>query len=127
MHALSLTLDSITCHGTSETRGGGDDVYIIFQVDAGFPIRYPGIGKHHSMTDNDNKNATWNINKTLHFERDLLITLYDQDPNYINALSEYLVSHDYQPNFTSGAITLTNPNGAKYTLNVTRNSTGQEG
>jgi hypothetical protein len=110
---ITLTLSSITCNGASENH---DEVFIVWQPDASFPHRFPvEIGDSQSMNSGD----TWPVNQTMSFTRDLLITLYDHDESESDRRSDYLVSYDYTPADLPSSVTLQNPNGANYTLNIT--------
>jgi hypothetical protein len=110
---ITLTLNSITCNGTSEDH---DEVFIVWQPDATFPHRFPvQIGEGHSMGSGD----TWPVNQTMSFTRDVLITLYDHDESATDRRSDYLVSYDYTPADLPSSVTLRNTNGADYTLNIT--------
>ncbi|HEX6084024.1 MAG TPA: hypothetical protein VF266_05835 [Thermoanaerobaculia bacterium] len=114
MSSITVTLDSITCHGVSEG-SHHDEVYVVYQPDAGFPHRIPRNPlNHQSMQGGD----VWTIGQSMTFTRDLLITLYDQDESFLPALSDYLVSWDYTADAIPQTVSLTNPNGASYTLSV---------
>lgn len=115
MSKHSIQINSIYCGGTSES--GHDEVYLLCQADAGFPIHIPsGINTANSMAKGD----TWTLdNLILNFEYEVLVTLWDLDLNYDPNLATYLQSHDFQPGSGSSSIQLTNRNGAKYTINYT--------
>ncbi len=116
MGTTAFTLNQITCGGTSES--GHDEVIILYQSDAGIAHLFPAGRDAHSMDDGSDK--TWsNINLRLEFENDCLVTLYDQDSSLDPKLADYLVSYDYTPDSLPTNVTLSNPNGAKYTLNIT--------
>jgi hypothetical protein len=114
MRSITVTLDSITCNGASEGNHH-DEVYVVYQADAGFPHRIPRNPlHHHSMLGGD----VWTVGQTMTFTRDLMITLYDQDLSFLPALSDYLVSWDYTADSVPPTVSISNPNGANYTLNV---------
>lgn len=116
MGSTAFTLNQITCGGTSES--GHDEVIILWQSDAGMGHLFPAGRNAHSMDDGGDK--TWsNIGLDLEFENDCLVTLYDQDSSLDPKLADYLVSYDYQPDSMPSSVTLSNPNGAKYTLSIT--------
>jgi hypothetical protein len=115
MGNASVTLNQITCQGTSES--GHDEVMILYQSDAGMAHLFPAGRQAHSMDDGSDK--TWsNINLKLEFVNDCLVTLYDQDSSLDPKLADYLVSYDYTPDSIPASVTLSNPNGAKYTLTI---------
>lgn len=117
MSSITVTLDSITCHGVSEGNHH-DEVYVVYQPDAGFALHIPFNPLHHqSMAPGD----VWTIGQSMTFTRDLLITLYDQDESLLPALSDYLVSWDYTADAIPQTVTVSNPNGASYTLSVSVN------
>lgn len=117
MRSISVTLDSITCNGVSEGNHH-DEVYVVYQADAGLPHRIPiNPLDHHSMLGGD----VWSVGQTMSFTRDLLITLYDQDESFLPALSDYLISWDYTADAIPQTMTVSNPNGASYTLSVSVN------
>ncbi len=114
---ISITLDSVKCVSTS---GGptSDEVYVVYQPDAGVPRQFPSRPQSpHSMDDGD----TWNIGQVMTFNRDLLVTLYDHDTSVTDVRSDYLVSFDYTPNSLPTSKTISNNDGASYTLNITVN------
>ena len=114
MNKHSITITSITCHGTSES--GHDEVYLICQSDAGLPIRIPAsINTNHPMEKGD----TWSINQTLNYDYEVLVTLWDEDLSYDPNLATYLQSIDFVAGtlgLGSGVIQLTNRNGANYSV-----------
>ena len=116
MSTISVTLQSIVCHGTSEN---SDEIYVVYQADAGLPRRIPtGSLEHHDIS----AGQTWTLNHVITYSRDLLITIYDQDPSKLPALSDYLVSKDYTQTSIPPSVTLSNDNGANYTINVAVNA-----
>lgn len=113
MGSTTFTLTQIACGGTSES--GHDEVMILYQSDAGMAHLYPAGRAAHSM----DKGSTWsNINLTMTFENDCLVTLYDQDSGLDPKLADYLVSYDYTPDSLPSSVTISNPSGAKYTLSI---------
>ncbi|MEA2488287.1 MAG: hypothetical protein QOH21_79 [Acidobacteriota bacterium] len=113
MGTTAFTLNEIDCGGTSES--GHDEIMILYQSDAGMAHLFPAGRDAHSMAKGD----TWtNINLRMEFGNDCLVTLYDQDSSLDPKLADYLVSNDYTPDSMPSTITLSNPNGAKYTLKI---------
>ncbi len=113
MGTTTFTLNTITCGGTSES--GHDEVMILYQSDAGMAHLFPAGRDAHSMAKGD----TWSsVNLTMTFENDCLVSLYDQDSSLDPKLADYLVSYDYTPDSLPSSVTLSNPNGAKYTLSI---------
>ena len=113
MGTTAFTLNTISCQGTSES--GHDEVMILYQADAGIAHLFPAGRDAHSM----DSGSTWsNINLRMEFENDCLISLYDQDSSLDPKLADYLVSYDYTPDSMPSSVTLSNPNGAKYTLSI---------
>lgn len=113
----TITLTSIVCNHPSEDVDG-DEVYVIYQADAGVPYRIPGRrdGIHQMQA-----HQSWTINQAMTFSRDLLITLYDQDFKYMPSWADYLCSWDYTPDALPPSVTLSNADGANYTINITVN------
>lgn len=118
MSKHSVQITKITCQGTSEV--GHDEVYLVCQADAGIPLRYPAhLADSVSMSSSDN---TWNLNSPdliLHFNYEVLVTLWDCDISYLPTFATFLQCHDFEPGSGSGTISLSNPDGAKYTLYYT--------
>lgn len=113
MGNTAFTLTQISCNGTSES--GHDEIMILYQSDAGMAHLFPAGRQAHSM----DSGSTWsNINLRMEFVNDCLVTLYDQDSSLDPKLADYLVSYDYTPDSMPSSVTLTNPNGAKYTLTI---------
>lgn len=113
MGSTAFTLTQISCSGTSES--GHDEVMILYQSDAGMAHLFPA-GRDAVSMDNG---STWsNINLRMEFTNDCLVTLYDQDSSLDPKLADYLVSYDYTPDSMPSSVTLSNPNGAKYTLTI---------
>ena len=112
-----VTLNSIKCNATSEA--GHDELYLICQADARLFFRYPA-----ALADSIQMGpgSTWSLNLPLTFTHEVLVTLWDCDVSYIPSLSTYLQSHDFEPGSGSDSITLTNPDGASYTISYTYNS-----
>lgn len=113
MGTTAFTLTQITCGGTSES--GHDEIMILYQSDAGIPALFPEGRDAHSMEKDD----VWSsIDLDMKFVNDCLVTLYDQDSSLDPKLADYLVSYDYTPDSMPSSVTLSNPNGAKYTLTI---------
>lgn len=113
MGTTAFTLTQITCGGTSES--GHDEVMILYQADAGIAHLFPAGRAAQSMT---NGNVWSNINLPMTFENDCLVSLYDQDSSLDPKLADYLISYDYTPDSMPSSVTISNPNGAKYTLTI---------
>jgi hypothetical protein len=130
-----LKIVSITCNSPSENVGSNDfndEVFLICQSDAGHAQRYPpyseklehpyeDISLVNSMTTGD----IWTLTDpelVLEFEYEVLVTLWDRDSTRVPKYDTYLQSNDYQAGttFTTSldqqSVTLTNPNGASYTI-----------
>ena len=116
MARTSITLTKIVCNATHR---GTDDVYVVYQPDCGFPVRVP-----HGWENNISMDAgtSWNINVTMEFENDVLVTLYDADINLDPFSSDFIVCYDYTPANLPSSTTVSNLEGAKYTLYATKNS-----
>jgi hypothetical protein len=113
MGNTAFTLTQITCGDTSES--GHDEVMILYQSDAGIAHLFPA-GRDATSMD---KGSSWtDVNLRMAFENDCLVTLYDQDSTLDPKLADYLVSYDYTPDSMPSSVTLSNPNGAKYTLTI---------
>jgi hypothetical protein len=130
MQSIIITLDEIVCTRTSDGGITDDEIYVIYQADAGHPFRIPrrgnGVQPMNSSgstgpSDPTQTRQTWQIGHRMKFSRDLLITLYDEDIKFDPAFSDYLVSQDYTPDYLPVSISLTNANGAAYTLKITVN------
>lgn len=118
---ISITLDSVKCEATSAGKTS-DEVYLVYQADAGVPFQLPMRPQPPHSMNTDKDHNTWNIGQTMRFNRDLLITLYDHDTAVTDNRSDYLVSFDYTPSNLPTSTTLSNNDGARYTLNITVNS-----
>ncbi|ROZ69015.1 hypothetical protein [Ramlibacter sp. WS9] len=115
---ISITLDSVTCVATS-AGPTADEVYIVYQADAGIPRHVPRrFTAPHSMGNGE----TWNVGQEMEFNRDLLVTLYDHDESLTDTRSDFLVSYDYTPDSLPGSVTVSNNDGAQYTLKITVNN-----
>ena len=124
MSKHSIQITSIECGGASESDiTNGDEVYLMCQADAGYPIRIPaGINAANNMKKGD----TWTFDEEvliLNFEWEILVTIWDHDLDDDPNLATYLQSHDFEPRksseATTGSIQLTNHNGADYTIHYT--------
>jgi hypothetical protein len=117
---IKLQILKITCNSPSES--GHDEVYLICQADAGIPIRYPAEPPgYNSMTTGN----VWTLDDpdlVLHFQNEVLVTLWDSDVSFVPSLATYLLSNDYQAGSTRTTdtdpqtVTLVNPDGASYTI-----------
>lgn len=114
-HSIQIT----KIHCTHNSEAGNDEVYLVCQADAKFPIRYPAQpAQAHSMGDGED----WELTDPpliLNFEYEVLVTLWDQDLSYDPNLATYLQSHDFRPGSGSGSIALSNRNDAEYTIYYT--------
>ena len=119
----SIKITSIQCYGTSEA--GNDEVYIYYQADAGLPVRYPTTSYQRMSTSADSSDdvvQTWNIDLVLDFDNEVLVTLWDQDLEGDNNVSEFLVNCDYTSSNPPASYNMKNHNGANYTLNAVSNA-----
>jgi hypothetical protein len=122
---FSIMISSIACYGTSDFAGDNDEVYILYQADAGLPVRYPAVYYQRMNTTADPNSdpkktvlQTWDVGLQLDFDYEVLVTLWDQDVKGVNSASEFLINVDY----ASGAASTTNMvnnNGANYTITAT--------
>jgi len=124
----SLTIDSITCNGTGGS-DGDDEVFIVYQVDAGLPVRHPVRGNQKMNTkDKGDTVKTWAPGLTIAFDHEVLVTLLDQDTLFKKSKSErdgpdFLVNVEYRADDAFPASTaMSNNNGAKYAIAATQNS-----
>lgn len=112
-----IQINSIKCNSTSET--GHDEVYIVYQADAGIPIRYPLVPGYNAMEKGD----TWDLTLELSFDHEVLVTLWDQDISYLSRYSDFLINCDFTVAAFNGQSTLSynmiNNNGANYTIAAT--------
>ncbi len=118
---ISVTLQSVVCNGASEGSDGirSDDIYVIWQADGGVPHRYPAATlATQPMQDGD----TWNINQVMTFSRDLQVTIYDQDAARMPTFSDYLVSWGFTNIDIAPSSTMSNYNGASYTIRMAVNA-----
>jgi len=122
MGTISVTLQSIVCNSVSE--GNQDEIYVICQSDAGLPRRFPDNQPfaHKDMSSGQ----TWDINETIEYSRDLLITVYDADPPEPPEFSDYLISCDYTLINIPPHFTMSNADGANYTINLAVNAAVSE-
>jgi hypothetical protein len=112
----SIRITEIECFGTSE--GGHDEVFMIVQADGGAPIRFPA-SEPWSMSPTDNSVVYPNF--PIDFDYEALVMLYDQDTPYDNNDAEFLINRDYTSD-AGQSYTMSNNNGAKYTITVQTNS-----
>jgi hypothetical protein len=116
-HTVEIT--KITCQGTSDLGDYNDEVVIIYQADAGVPLRYPIEQTYQRMnTSADPSNdvvSTWYPNLTLDFDYDALVTLWDHD-DPIPSSSDYLISVDFWSDHLPTTWQMSNNNGANYTI-----------
>jgi|GEM_PF-2653626 len=113
LHSIQIT--SVSCQEASEFTT--DELFLVCQADGLLPWRIPAkINESHHMQ----KGNTWNLdNLVLHFQFEVLVTLWDHDLNYDPNLLTYLQSTDFEPGTGSGSRQLKNWNGAIYTVNYT--------
>lgn len=117
MAKTSITITTITCNKTT----GTDDVYVIWQPDCGFPVRVPQ-GWENNVSMNANLPA-WDINLTMEFDDDVLVTLYDADINLDPFSSDFIGCYDFTPlNVPTSASVTNQAKDTSYTLTVRRNS-----
>lgn len=116
----SIELTSIVCNGTSDEGKSNDEVFMIYQADAGVPVRYPAAKNQPMNTQSDTSKDilhVWYVNLVLNFDYEVLVTLWDDDPGS-NSHSEFLVNYDYTSASPPASVTMSNHNGANYTLNA---------
>lgn len=115
MHRVQI--NSIKCNSTSES--GHDEVYIIWQADAGIPVRYPLVPGYQAMAAGD----VWDVGIELPFDYEALVTLWDQDVSYLSRYSDFLINCDFTVGAFNGSsemsYNMVNNNGADYTINAT--------
>lgn len=119
----SIKITSIACNGTSED--GNDEVYIIYQADAGLPVRYPATSYQRMNTTADSANDVvqrWYFTLELDFDYEVLVTLWDQDLVGANNVSTFLINHDYTAGTPPASVSMSNNNGANYTIYAEPNS-----
>ncbi len=115
----SIRITSIACHGTSDFGGANDEVYVIYQADAGVPVRYPPASYQRMNTTADpGKDVvqTWDMNLQLDFDYEVLVTLWDQDTSWNPNNSEFLINADYTSSTPPSSYSMSNNNGASYTI-----------
>ncbi len=119
----TVTVTKITCQGTSDGINANDEVVIIYQADAGIPMRWTDGQKYQRMntTSDSDKDvvSTWTTNLSLDFDHEVLVTLWDHDTPDPNN-SEYLISIDYRQGYVPSSYQMSNHNGAKYTIYATQ-------
>jgi hypothetical protein len=123
----SVTIDSISCKGTGGS-DGDDEVFILYQVDAGMPVRHPVRGNQKMNKSADSKNnvvQTWKPGLTLNFDHEVLVTLLDQDTLFKKSGSDFdgpdfLVNVEYRADYFSASYEMTNNNGAHYVIDATK-------
>ena len=116
----SIKITSIQCHGTNDTGGFNDEVYIIYQSDAGLPIRFPLFGSQNMNTSADSGSNTvqqWNVDLVLDFDQEVLVTLWDSDEGTAKR-SDFLINCDYDSGNPPASFHMQNNNGADYTINA---------
>lgn len=117
----SVTITSITCKGTSES--GNDEVFILYQVDGGLPVRYPAE-KYQRMNPkadpSNNVLSTWGLNLDLNFDHEVLVTLWDNDSTTNWNEPDFLVNIEYRADYFTSSYEMKNDNGADYVINATK-------
>ena len=122
-----VTIDSIVCKGTGGS-DGDDEVFILYQVDAGLPVRHPVRG-NQKMNKSDNAKSgvvqTWKPALTLDFDHEVLVTLLDQDTLLEKSGSDFngpdfLVNVEYRADSVPASYEMTNNNGAHYVIGATK-------
>ncbi len=116
--STKIQITSIECNGTSES--GNDEVYVIYQADAGYPARYPPANYQRMNTDADPDNdvvQTWSPpDLIMDFTNEVLVTLWDQDVRGTDPT--FLMNQDYTADNIPSSVSMHNHNGAEYTINV---------
>lgn len=111
----SVTVTKIVCNKPSES--SGDEVYLLYQADAGNQYRVPEeLKSSHSMDDKDDED-TWNVNLEMQFDYEVLLQIWDND----DVNPDYLQSYDFEPGSGSSSVRLKNTNDADYTIYYTYN------
>lgn len=124
----TIKLTSIICYATSENgliEEYNDEVFVIYQSDAGIPVRYPTTGYQRMNPTADPTNdvvQTWNISDLeISFENEVLITLWDND-SPTGELNEptFLINKDYRSDNYMDLLSfnMKNRNNANYTINI---------
>ncbi len=132
---IKLQIISITCNSPSENVGSSDfhdEVFLLYQADANEAHRYPPYSEklEHpyedvSLVNSMTTGTLWSLvdpGLVLEFENEVLVTLWDRDSTRVPKYDTYLQSIDYQAGTTyttspqQQSVTLTNPNGASYTI-----------
>jgi len=116
--ANKIIITSITCNGTSDVGNTNDEVYIIYQADGGVPVRTP-LAPQNMNTQSDPRSNTlhvWDVNLTLSFDHEVLVTLWDQDSTLVQSASDFLVNFDFTSSQPPASQSMSNYNGADYTI-----------
>lgn len=116
-----VTVTSITCKNTSESPHN-DEVYIIYQADAGLPIRFPEDTSVISMNvSGSGETTTWNPNLQLDFDHEVLVTLWDRDSDIGLISPSFLANIEYRADYFVSSFDMTNHNDAHYVISATKN------
>lgn len=117
----SVTIDSITCKSTTES--GNDEVFIVYQVDAGVPVRHPVSGYQRMATKanaSDDVVSTWLPTLTVDFDHEVLVTLWDQDARTGWNKADFLINASYRSDYFASSTDMQNNNGAHYVIAATK-------
>jgi len=116
-----VTLTSINCKNTSETPHD-DEVYIIYQADAGIPVRFPESNSIISMNVSGSGSTTdWYPNLQLDFDHEVLVTLWDRESNLGIISPSFLANSEYRADYFKSPVDMKNHNDAHYVINATKN------
>jgi hypothetical protein len=105
---MTIVLNNIHCNSKSES--GHDEVYIKYSLDGGTFYRFPKKG-YQPMAPGDD----WDPELPLTFSSSAVVSLYDSD----FGKDDFLGSHTYYPDDPQPeTVTVSNPNGANYSLST---------
>ncbi|MBA3879350.1 MAG: hypothetical protein C0500_06515 [Sphingobium sp.] len=119
-----MTVTSINCKNTSETPHN-DEVFIIYQADAGIPVRFPATSYQRMNTSADSANdvvSTWTTNLKLEFDHEVLVTLWDEDSKADLNKPTFLANVEYRADYFTSSWDMPNHNDAHYVINATKNN-----
>lgn len=114
----SLRIVSIQCHGTNDTGGLNDEVFIEHQADAGPQFRFPATGTVNMNTEvSSDAVQTWDVGLVVDYNFEVLVTLWDDDVGG-QSRSDFLINRDYTPDDMPTSYRMKNENGADYSIYV---------
>ena len=122
MATYTISMSSITCNQTSDLNAH-DEVWILYQIDAGAPLRYPYEPRSTvSMAPGDVLTFGADDHPPLQmtYEHDVSVTLYDQDSRIDLGLTDFLGTRDFGNSSNAASeptsATVTNGDSSSYTL-----------